>query len=390
MDRSMAWRSSTAVAAAVLLSLLCPAWGQMSEVELHKALDKPVDFEVADAPIGEVFRGLSQRTGVPMEVAPDTLEFLPYGAQTRLRVRLENIPVRAALTDVLARQALRWTIEKGRVRIVPTDALYRLCRRATFGELSVLGRLHAMKLDVPEQGLDVLPQLREGSETSNLANLTLNLRIPAKGGEEARAVRENALGRAREALPCTGAQWLDRMCLGQDWTWYVQGEQIVVLPKVEQLARQLDRDVTLRYRQAKLQDVLFDLAREGRFRLIMEPGVLTHLAPQVSENVNLITSEMTIDEVLEGLSGATGLEFARTPEGLVVSASEALKGTEDAASRSRTPFFVKMSVPLTGGATAEVFVRGDELPEDIVERIERQKIELIERLRPPSAAPPGP
>jgi hypothetical protein len=388
MDRSMAWRGS-AVVAVVMLALLSPVGAQMSEVELHKALDKPVDFEVADAPIGEVFRGLSQRSGVPMEVDPDTLELLPYGAQTRLRVRLKNIPVRAALTDVLARQSLRWTIDKGRVRIVPADALYRLCRRATFGELSVLGRLYAMKLDVPEEGLDVLAQLRESTETSNLSNLTLSLRIPASHGDEARAIRENALGRARQALPCTGAEWLDRMCLGQDWTWYVEGERIVVLPKVEQLARQLGRDVTLRYRQAKLQDVLFELAREGRFRLIMEPGVMTHLAPHVAENVNLIASEMTIDEVLEGLSGATGLEFTKTPEGLRVSASDALKGTDDGSSRPRSPFFVKMSVPLSGGATAEVFVRGDELPEEIVERIERQKLDLIERLRPASASPPG-
>ena len=115
-------------------------------------------------------------------------------------------------------------------------------------------------------------------------------------------------------------------------------------------------------------------------------GVMNLLPNEMLENFNLVIADATIDQVLEVISGATGLEFVRVPEGIRVEASETLKeaaSTPDSRRgrrRQRPPFFVRMSLPGPEDTTIEVFIRGDELPEDVVRKIQAEKEKLIEKL----------
>lgn len=365
----------------VLAVATLPALAQ--EVDLQKALDKPVTVSVDDAPIGELFGRLSTETGVKIVIDPDTMALLPYGPQTRLRVRMTNATLRNALTPtleqpgLLAPQALRWTIEGDAVRIVPSEALYRLGKRATYDELTILGTIYSTKLQpVSEGSPGVLDQLRKASGASELRLV----------GSDGTAPTAAAIEKANAVLPANGATWLDALA-GKGQTWFVQGDDIIILSRREQVERQLARNVSIKYQNAQLADVLLDLARLARLSLTMEPGVLAGVPAATRNSFNLTMSDATVAQALEVISGATGLKFARTDEGLRVEPTARSATAETGPAQPRPRFFVRMSIPGPEGSNIEVFLRPEELPPDVLDRIEREKQKFIERLSEPATQP---
>jgi len=363
--------SAAGVGALVLVALSAsPAAAQRGTVSIQQALDRPVNFSVADATIVEVFKKLSEATGVKFVIPDETLDCLPYGDQTRLKVNLEGFSLRKALPLMLAPQALQWFTEDEAVRIVPTEALYRMCRRASYDELKVLGVMHKEVLQTTEKGGDVLAQLRKAADDKEL-----KIAFHPPGDKEA------AFKRAERVLPCPAAQWLDMVCHGQGWTWYLAGDEIVIVDKARQIQRQLQKRVSLRYQGAKLLDVLDDLARKGRLQLEMEAGVMGLLPAETQNSLNLLMADASIAQALQMISGLTGLKFTPTADGIRVEASDALKKEPTTQPRKRPPFFVKMVIPTANGTGIEVYWTPEELPDDLVEAIQAQKADFIKRLR---------
>ena len=351
--------------------LASPALSQSRQIALQQALDKPVNVSIPDAPVGDVFSELTKQTGVRFEIDPMTLDLLPYGEQTRLKVTLKNITLRKALSRMLAAQALQWSIDREAVRIHPGEVLARACRRATYDELTLLGIMHTERLLPTSKGGSVIEQLRKITQ-----NKDLDVSFEVTTDEKA------AVARAERALPGTAAQWFDALCRNQFWTWYLWGDEIKIVSCRKQIERQLQRQVSLEYKDAKLVTVLLDLARKARVKLEMEPGVLGNLAPEAKEHFHLVMADAAISQALEVIRGATGLEFVVTDTGIQVTPSEELKQRSAATQpRKRSAFFVRLSLPGPNGTTVEVFLRSDELPDDVVESIQAEKERLIESLR---------
>ncbi len=373
----MSFRSMVILAAAGAW-LLVPALaaGQSDDVKVQQALDKPVEYTVEDAPIEEVFTGLAKTAGVGIEVHEDTLAMLPYGSQTRMKVTLKNIQLRKALDTVLSKHALQWKVQGGQIVILPSDALYRSVRRVSFDELKVLGVIHSVQLYPKSKKGEVIEQLRKSTDNEDLK---LRFKVRNVQPEDFRKTQDAAMKRAEEALPGSGQAWLNMLCLGQEWTWYVEGDTIVVTDRKSQLERQLQQQVTLQYKKANLRDVLFDLADQGHFRLTLSPGVLTYLPASVQDSTNLVMKDVTIAQALEAISGATGLEFQRTNSGVRVEPSETLKQSSDGstARRERPSFFVQLKVDLDENSQMMVFIRDSELPDEVVELIEAEKEKFV-------------
>jgi hypothetical protein len=366
------WTSKlTILAPMVALALASLTVGaQPPSVSLQQALDKPIDaFTLENVTISEVFRKLSEKTGVKFVVDDQTMACLPYGDQTRLDVRMKNATIRKDLSRVLAPEALQWTIENDLVRIMPGEALARMCRRASYDELAALGKLHLEKI-TPAAGSSTIELLRKATDDKEL-----DPAFQITSGDKAAA-----LAQADRALPCTGAEWLDRLCQQGPWTWYLWGDQIIILDRKAQVARQLQQQVSLRYQNEKLITVLLDLARKGRVRLEMEPGVLNYVPSEIRTNMDLVMADATIDQALQVISGATGLEFVKTEDGVRVAPSEKLlKGVGADTSARKTPFFVRMNMAGPGGTNIEVYFRPDELPDEMVQQIEAEKANVIKR-----------
>ncbi|HHH76606.1 MAG TPA: hypothetical protein ENL03_06245, partial [Phycisphaerae bacterium] len=74
----------------------------LQTVELHKALDKNVDFGVEDMAIEAMFEKLGKATGVTFAVSKETLDLLPGGSRTLFAVKFQAVRLRDALTKMLS------------------------------------------------------------------------------------------------------------------------------------------------------------------------------------------------------------------------------------------------------------------------------------------------
>jgi hypothetical protein len=371
-ENAMNVRTAGVLAVVAGLLLASPAAGQNADIRTQQALDRQVNLEIPDAPIIEVFDQLQAMTGVKFVLDEEVTERLPYGRETRMSVTLRDVTLRKALTPMLAPQALQWRNEGHAVRIVPAPALRRLGRRATYDELRLLGILYARRLSAPDGDAGALEQVRTLAETPELE---LDLRVAGDRGA--------LLEKADRDLPATGAQWLDALCRGERWTWYVSGDRIVVLERIDQVRRQLGKQVSLRYQDAELVTVLLDLARKAGVHLTVDPDTMNYVPGETRESFNLIMSDASVAQALEVIGGVTGLAFEATHEGLRVSPSEALKQRvlqPTTRPRQRSPFFVRLSLPGPAGVRIDVFMRADELPEALFEDLDRRRLETLETL----------
>lgn len=367
---------STAAFGACLAAIVLAAsaaWAQRGAVSIQQAMDKPISLTVSDSTVGEVFKKITDLTGVRFILGDDTLEYLPYGDQTRLAMKLDSITLRKALTPMLAPQGLQWILEDDAVRVFPSEPLYRIGRRATYDELRLLVSLQGLTLQPVDKAGDVLSQFRKLTGDKEPPKLVFH----------AAGDRAAALQKAERALPCTAEQWLDALCQGQSWTWYVSGNEVVIVERLQQVNRQLQKRVSLNYQSAKLLDVLTDLAHKGRLQLEMDPGVLSLLPADVQNSFNLIMSDATIAQALQMISGVSGLKFTPTAEGVRVDASDTLaaRGAPTSQPKKRPPFFVKMAMPSVNGTAIEVYWTPEELPDDVVDAIQAQKPEFMKQLR---------
>lgn len=370
--------------AAMVLLLTSLAVAQ-DAASVQRGLDKTVDVDISDS-IVQVFKTLQQQTGVKFAIPDSTLAMLPYGDQTRLKVELKHVTLRKALSPMLAGQALDWSVENDVVEIQPKEALFRLGRRATYDELRMLGLIYTTSLQPTAAGGEVVSQLQKIT-----GDRALHIVTPA--GADMQAIFQQA----EKSLPCLASDYLDAVCqAGQSWTWYLAGDEINVIEWRVQIERQLQRQVPLQYQNAQLVKVIIELAREARVKLTMEPGVLDLLPTEVKENFNL-KMNASIADAFEVIAGSTGLRFIRASDGIKVEASEALKrkaevsSTQPAPRRSR-PFFVVMSLPAADGNNVQIFFSPDELPPDVVDAIQAQKDQYVEKLRAtlPKAPPRKP
>lgn len=356
----------------LLAALALPANAQ---VPVQQALDKQLDFAITDKPIQDVFAALSKASGARFVVDADTIEYLPFGEQTHMTLKLTGTTLRKDLAGILAVNALQWTIDGDAIKVIPTDPLYRTCRRATFPELTLLGKIATLKIDGVDSGGTIESPLGKAAEVK-----ALKIKLPEKTDSA-------DFERAKKVLPGTAGQWLDTFCMGQDNTWYIDDATIVIIDRKGQIERQLQRRVSLRYQNSELAQVLIDLIqRKGHVPMKLDPGVLNTLPAQTRSNYNLLMGDAPIATALEFISGNTGLKFDRLSDGIHVSLGGQPFRTPDGGQvspppRARSSYYVKMFVSLKDGKTVEIIIPAESLPEDVQQAIEAKKQEFIKQIQ---------
>lgn len=351
---------------------------------LQRKLDAPVRLTLQNTPLPGVFQALSHQSGVPIEVSPDTYDFLPYGQDTRLDVSLPGQPLRNTLTNMLAPQALTWEVHDQAVRVQPAEPLYRMARRASYEELRRLGALMTSRVKNAAGG--------EASATLAVATGMENWKVilPPDWTEEQVAQWRQRLAQA--APDAIAADWLDAAC-GRELTWYLDGDKIVVLSRRDQVLRQLERRVTLQYRDTPLMTVLLDLARLGRVKLAPAPGVMNYLPPAVRQSFTLSVRDASIDQTLKVISGSTGLEFPVSAEGLAVrrAAEVPLAPIESrGADAGAAPgVFVQTVIPTSGGRELRVFFVPTDMSPELQAALEAERQRVVRELEKHFVAAPG-
>ncbi|MBN1347596.1 MAG: hypothetical protein JXQ73_33215 [Phycisphaerae bacterium] len=329
---------------------------------IEQALDQQVNFTIDKQPLASAFELISKQTGVRLTIRPQVVELLPYGKQTLVSAKIEGMSLREGL---VGKEGMLWYIgmtlqvRDSDVAIEPVDALRRVCRRATWGELKLLH--HAL----------TTPWSAEAA-----AKIPLNFQVRAEADP-----KKQLMDQAAKAGEGTIAEVLETACNRLGWTWYPWDNWIVVLSKKDQAERFLEKPITVRYNHVALADVFADLARQADLKIRLEPGVLMGLPVEARESFGLMMREATIRTALEMIGASTGLAYEIKPdtEEILIkhtkaSAAAATQQAPAISIRSQDPIVGKVTVPGKSGVYQfEFFIRESDLPEHINE-LRKQKI----------------
>ena len=320
---------------------VCPAQ-QISAVFIEKALDDPAKIDYRNITLEDAFDSLRKQIGIPFEVDQTALAQLPYGQLTTLSsVKLQGMPWRDALRELLKPLALTFQPGADRIYILGTKALMRQPRRLNLIELDSLVRLQNSNLNDSDKNM--LGQIRQITNTSIFRLIEMDNPVDK--------AHQNTAEQSLSYYPPSAAKVLDlysRRVLynkykqDQPGTWYVRADMIngqttsidiVILPAKDLNLLKLQKRIDKSFTNKPIQDILYELANLGALEINFEPGCFTLLDENLVNNFSLSMRSATIKDAFEEISGLTGLAHDVLPEGIHISAGKPL--LQQAAERER-------------------------------------------------------
>lgn len=350
--------------------------GDEMESLIVQALDQKTDLDLKERPISEALSNLSDSTGILIRTEPRTISLLPYGPKTTLTASIKGQPLRESLTALLRPLGLEFLPDRDRLVVRPTPPLRRICRRASWDELATLEKLYSAPWS-KELFDNVKWQFQDLGSTDTAAQREALGKLTAAAGE----------GLAAEVL--------ERACDGYGWSWYPAGQQVVVLPKIRQIERQLEMKVYVSGDQSmSLTESLVDLAQRTGVLLKLDPGVLATLPPELVERFSLRIQNATARQTLELIAGQTGLAYFIEPDGVRLTTNTMnpaatsqmaaqVSATAEATVRSlRSNSIVgEITFAEKDGMSYSFFVREADLPSDVNEMRKARIQEAAEQMR---------
>jgi len=315
---------------------------QLSAVFIEKALDDPAKIDYRNITLEDAFENLHKQLGIPFDVDQTALAQLQYGKLTTLSsVKLQGMPWRDALRELLKPLALTFQPGADRIYILGTDELMRQPRRLNLIELDSLVRLQNSNLNDSDKNL--LRQIRQITNTSIFRLFEMDNHV-----EKA---HQNTAEQSLSSYPQSAAKVLDlysRRVLSnkykqeQPGTWYIRAEMIngqttsidiVILPAVDLNHLKLQKRIDKTFTDQPIQNILYELANLGTLEINFEPGCFTLLDENLVNNFTLAMSNATIKNAFDEISGLTGLAADVRPDGIHIVVGETL--LKKAAERER-------------------------------------------------------
>jgi hypothetical protein len=352
-----------------------PVFGQApaQAPDIGAKLDAKLDnIAIRGMEIESVLADLGKQAGVEIVLDDDAVDVLPWGKQTKLSdVTISNSTLRAALPQVLEPLALTYVVQDGKIVVTATEALARMRRRPSWSELKLLRELR-----------------EKDYTTENFAALKMQYRITGK--VDAKAMLQHQLEISGRG---TMAEMLETATKALNWVWFVEEDHIVVRTLEAQNAAQLGRQVTVRYANVPLAQILSELGDKAGVTVTFDPGMMLKLPPSTAQSYTLLLQSVSVKQALELICAETGLKYDVRADSVHMSLSDAAaaESGKGAAPRS-SPYVAKISVPSGDGTySLEFLIRPEELPPEIIEARSQMLQELIQKIRKEIApAPPPP
>jgi hypothetical protein len=333
---------------------------------INEALSKPVQMDL-NATLQQAMRGIADKTGVRIEADRAVWELLPWGEQTRITVKLDNQPLQGALQAIVRKLGLEYVVRENSVELRPTPALRRLGRRATAVELGALDLLASTPLKLEKNR----PTVREVVEAvdQKLLEMKAAYAVEFRTGQEVNP--DQAVAVPRNA---TLADALEELARQTGATWYPWGNDVVIVPKEDQVRNLLQKTVTVRYSNADVGQVLSELSQLSGVDFDIEPGAVQRI-PANSRTLKLTLENRTVRQALEDISGFTGLGYAVTKDGVSITNPQPATGAPAAGAQD----------PVVGMFTVaegvQVMLRESQVPPDVLEYIRHRRERAVKVLR---------
>lgn len=396
--------------AALLSAALAPTPRAAADQEIGELLEEALDQHVGeiairDESIPDALKRIEQQTGVRFDVDERVFELMPYGPRTRVSIELKDVPLRAALRQMLDRLALSMRVANERIRVEPAPVLLRLGRRATWEEMTTIQTLAA------------------GAWTSDpVKALKFRYLFPPESSAPERldaTIRQVASGAALADLEAAART------LG--WVWRPAESTVVICSSTDYFVERLAQPAEFSFQRRPLDEVFVEIGRKAGVPMLFEPGCLQRVHAQ-QRHVDLIQRKSSARQALELLCGRTGLQYAVVAEGVRISGpvadstpsgagdtrspagapsagaqspsgadaqspsgagAQSLSGADDAAPLSASAMTVRISIPLgAGGASVDFLIPEECLPPELRGLRDQKLNELIALLRADRAAKP--
>lgn len=332
---------------------------------VEQALDQKITrpIEIAERPIREALAQLEPATGLRFVLDAKAAEWMPYGEQTRIAITLRDVSVRQALTQLFAGMGLQMRVEKDRVLVEPSPVLDRLGRKLTVDEVETLQKLASRSFNQLKPGeIDVQLRLPPEPDPGKLFEEVMRSQPPADGLTQFESATQQA-----------------------GWLWVPRGKSIVVYSRSEDVQQRLDRPLNVEYQRVPLDELLVDLGKRVDITVHFEPGALKQVSAR-ERLVDLVQRDTTLRQVLELVSGRTGLHYDVVEDGIVIFPVKPEAGATNATSSgggsgSADPVVAILEVKVDAERSVHLLVRASELPEDLKRLRERELPAFNEAIR---------
>ena len=336
----------------VLALLTAPARAQQQvdmAALIEQALDQVVDFEIEDKTLPETLVIIAEKWGTPIRIGAEALQLLPYGPATRIQgARMRNVPLRQGLRKLLSPLGMRFEVVDDHLEVVPTEAVRRICRRASWNELATIQWLAELEwANRPDQVEDLRSRLQFRVDVERPAEVLFG------------SIERVGAGRGDEVLTVA--------CRSHGWTWYPWGEQIAVVSTQEQVYRELQRPITIRAQRQPLAEVLAEVARQAGVGIRFSPGVIGALPREAQRDFSLLLVDTPAEQGLEVIAGVTGLGFRPKDGGIeIYQARPAPPAREGGSTVESDPVIGRVVMPSPDGLFEyEFLIRQSDLPPEL-------------------------
>ena len=350
----------------LMLSIIAPlSHAQESSALISKALDDQFNLTI-DATLPNAMEIITKNTGVPMREDPAIWDLLPWGRETKIQAKFENVTLRDAMRAITRTLGLRMVLRDEYVEIQPMPALKRLAQRASRDELRALDILSTRMLNM-------------GEDHPTLARLLEAIDLKLAAEKEAQFAIEN---RTTDIIPqdkrvfvprnATLMDALDSLPKDTRATWYPWGKSILIVTKEDRTRRLLSKPLTIRPgdRGMDVLQMLMDLSNRTGVAFEFQPGAIQSL-PAEARLVRGVFDNAPAQQILEGIAGATGLAYAIQDDKVIVTSGAA----GAAAPRDRAIGFIQLDNGL------QVLIPTSQVPPDILEYIRHKSQKQLDQIR---------
>jgi hypothetical protein len=330
---------------------------------INEELDKIIEPLQLSGTLPQAIKEITAKTGVPIEVAPQTYDLLPWGEQTTINAKIANQTLRKALEAITRKLGLTIELRDEAIEVKPLPALRRLGRRATVEELGVLDLLSRTELKLDADRPTVKQIL--AAVDNRLDELKSPFAVENRAFAD--AIVDAPVPVARNATLLAA---LEAISQATDATWYPWGNTLIVRPKADHVRELLAKTITRSWNGVDVSQVLAELASLSGTSFIIEPGAVQRIAGD-SRNIRLVLENAPIQQALESIAGFTGLAWSVNDKGVYI------WNAGSAAGQTREPSIGWIT--LDNGV--HVILRESQVPADLREYVKHKTNQHFEQLR---------
>ncbi len=370
-------RAATLIfAAAALLQGATRARASSGSIALQRRLDSPFSLRLHKTPLSAVFADIAHKAGISLEVENSVYAALPYGATTRVSATFRNASLRSAIAEILSPLGLRDATSGSHLVIMPSPALARIGRRATWNELQLLQAIRRTQLST-----------FTGNWTADLRRTLGRSKLTVQIASNNTARAAQAAAKVRAELPTTIAQALDTYASATHQLWFVRRDSVAMMSQHDWLQRQLQRPIVIHFSNVPLETVVTRLGQLSGIRFKPDPGLYLAV-PAVSVD----SSNGTVQQTLDVLSGAARIAYTVRRHYILLH----LAGKTGHARAPRSAIIGTISLPFGHDrGKLDLFLRRSDISTSLYHALQTHLHAAVKRLRrqlvePPAAAAPAP